>query len=75
MSTLKDFNDFLNFISPELMSGIFDDANKKAADIREKITLNDAAWLGNQIGIVSYTIALEILGLYHKWLEQESEDS
>ncbi len=54
------------------MSEILEDANKKASDIREKTNFNSAAWLGNQVGIISYTIALELLGLYHKWLEQES---
>lgn len=69
---MKDFNDFLKFISPDVMTAIFEDANKKASDIREKTDFTNVAWLGNQIGIISYTIALELLGLYHKWLEQES---
>lgn len=69
---MKDFNDFLASITPDDVADIMDDASQKAAEIREKTSLGDNTRFGNQIGIVSYTIALELLGLYHKWLEQDS---
>lgn len=35
-------------------------------------TSDDKTKLGNQIASISFTIALEILGLYHKWAEEEA---
>lgn len=61
------FNDFMATITPEHINSICDDANEKVAAIMP-------SGLGTQIGIVSYTIAIELLGLYHKWLEQELSD-
>ncbi|MDE7054418.1 MAG: hypothetical protein K2O84_06330 [Oscillospiraceae bacterium] len=69
---MKDFNEFLASITSDDVASIMSDANQKAAEIRAKTTSTEKTGLGDQIGIVSYTIALEILGLYHKWLEQDS---
>lgn len=69
---MKDFNEFLASISPEDTAEIMNDANQKALQMRETMDPHDPARFGNQIGAISYTIALELLGLYHKWLEQES---
>jgi len=68
-ANLKDFNDFLKSITQEDLNAIFEDANKKAAEARDAMS-SGKEYFGNQIGVVSYTIALELLGLYHKWLEQ-----
>ena len=29
--------------------------------------------IGNQIAVLSFTISLEVVGLYHAWLEQAQE--
>ena len=71
MTELKDFNDFLESISIEDAAAIMDDANYKAAEIRKNSPPNDPTRFGDQIGAISYTITLELLGLYHKWLEQD----
>ena len=70
---MKDFNEFLASITADDVADIMGDANQKAAEIRAKTMPGEKTALGDQIGIVSYTIALELLGLYHKWLEQDSE--
>lgn len=63
------FDDFLKTVTPEVLEQILNDANLKAAQAREdssRLTL----W-GNQVGVVSFTFSLELLRLYHKWIEQQ----
>ena len=67
---MKDFQDFIASLDEETVLGIVDDANLKASQIRED-TPPGASYLGNQIGVVSFTIALELLGCYHKWLHDD----
>ena len=69
---MKDFNEFLASITTDDVIDIMADANQKAAEIRAVTMPGEKTGLGDQIGIVSYTIALELLGLYHKWLDQDS---
>ncbi len=63
------FDDFLKTVTPEVIEQISNDANLKAAQVREGSS--GLTLLGNQIGMVSLTFSLELLGLYHKWLEQQ----
>lgn len=68
---MASFDDFMATLTPDILAGIFDDANLKAEEMR-KNSGSGLDSLGNQIGIVSYTISLELLACYHKWLEQQS---
>ena len=65
----RNFNDFVSSLTPEILAQIVDDANLKAAQVRAEKSGNAIA---NQIGAVSLTMSLELLGLYHNWLSQES---
>lgn len=67
---MKEFSDFLASITLDVFEDIMSDANQKAAEVRALQNADDKSNLGNQIAAVSYTIALELLALYHKWLEQ-----
>lgn len=64
---MKDFNDFISTLDEETINGIIDDANQKAENVRQN-TKNGGNMLGNQIGAISLTIALELIGCYHKWI-------
>lgn len=68
---MRSFNDFLNSFGPEEFMAIINDANQKAVEIKNKTSTPDELPLGNIIAITSYTISLELLGLYHKWLSEE----
>jgi len=74
MSVLKNFNDFISSISKEDATAIMEDASLKVAEIRSVTTPGSPDYFGNQIGALSYTIAIELLGLYHKWLWQDDQD-
>lgn len=67
---MLSFDDFMTTLTPDVLSGIIDDANLKAQQMRDK-SGNSLTSFGNQIGAVSYTISLELLACYHKWLEQQ----
>lgn len=71
---MQSFDEFMASFGPEEVMSIIDDANQKAQDIRNKMEPSDPAFFGTQIGAISYTIAIELLGLYHKWLEETSSD-
>lgn len=66
---MKDFNDFVASISEEDFFAIMKDASDKANKMKIRLG-DDPASLGTQVGAISYTIALELLGLYHKWTEE-----
>ena len=67
---LPDFQEFLATLTPETLMAICDDAQLKASQIREQTSPTDKSYLGNQIAVISYTMALELLATYHHWLEQ-----
>lgn len=67
---MKDFNDFLASITQDDVSAIMRDAADKSNRMKSQLG-NDPASLGTQIGAISYTVALELLGLYHHWAEEE----
>ena len=68
---LPPFEDFLATLDPDTISAIMGDASNAAkvvsntplADERDKFPL--------QVMSISYQVALEVLAVYHKWLEQE----
>lgn len=71
---IGDFNDFVATLTPEVVGQITADAQLKVEQMREDSDTNDKTWLGNQIAAISFTYALEILGFYHKWLEEQDLD-
>lgn len=69
---MKDFNEFLASITQEDVSAIMRDAADKASHMKSLLG-NDPTSLGTQIGAISYTVALELLGLYHHWLGEDPQ--
>lgn len=70
----KSFNDFVGSISQETIMQIADDVSLKLQDVRKAMDENNPAFLGTQVSAAAYTISLEILGLYHKWREENHLD-
>lgn len=68
---IGDFNDFANSISPEAVEAICNDANMKVQQMREDSNPKNRTYFGNQLFMLSYTVSIELLGLYHKWLEEQ----
>lgn len=66
---VKNFNDFLNNLTPDKISKIINEADKSVEIFRNQE--NDRTRLGNQIGGISLKITLGLLEEYHKWLHQE----
>lgn len=65
----KNFNDFLNNLTPDKISKIINEADKSVEIFRNQE--NERTRLGNQIGGISLKITLGLLEEYHKWLHQE----
>lgn len=65
----KNFNDFLNNLTPDKISKIVNEADKSVEIFRKQE--DDRTRLGNQVGGISIKITLGILEEYHKWLHQE----
>lgn len=65
----KNFNDFLNNLTPDKISKIVNEADKSIEIFRKQE--DDRTRLGNQIGGISLKINLGLLEEYHKWLHQE----
>lgn len=62
---MKDFNEFLATLTPGVFMEIFNDAKEKAEDTKYTKRSNMSS---DQIGAACFTIALELIGQYHKWL-------
>ena len=68
----KNFNDFLNNLTPDKISKIVNEADKSIEIFRKQE--DDRTRLGNQIGGISLKINLGLLEEYHKWLHQEDSN-
>lgn len=66
---VKNFNDFLNNLTPDKISKIANEADKSVEVFRNQE--DDRTRLGNQVGGISIKITLGLLEEYHKWLHQE----
>ena len=66
---VKNFNDFLNNLTPDKISKIVNKADKSVEVFRNQE--DDRTRLGNQVGGISIKITLGLLEEYHKWLHQE----
>lgn len=62
---LPDFQDFLCTLTPEKIAQIMEDAQVKAIQASPNGS-------GGEISAISWTISLELLALYHVWLENQS---
>lgn len=62
------FQDFLKDLAPETTEAIFSDAKAKSKIL-------DNAGLGEKITAISWTISLELLALYHTWLQDHLKDT
>lgn len=58
----KNFDDFLATLTPEVIEEICDIANSKTSELK------GFANFANSIGVQNITITLELLNLYHDWL-------
>lgn len=65
----KNFNDFLNNLTPDKISKIVNEADKSIEVFRNQE--DNVTRLGNQVGGISLKITLGLLEEYHKWLHQE----
>jgi hypothetical protein len=59
---MKDFNDFLKLLDKDMILAITDDVNQKVAGMPADATDS------TKNGVAAFTIATELLGIYHKWL-------
>ena len=68
---IGNFNDFIATLTQDTLEQIAADANLKLSQARDAMDSSDPSFVGTQISALSLTISLELLGLYHKWLEQQ----
>lgn len=62
------FQDFLSTLSPEKIEQIMLDAKAKCEEA-------SCMGSGEQISAISWTVSLELLALYHLWLEEALQDA
>lgn len=60
---LPSFQDFLSTLTPEKIEQIMSDAKAKFEE-------TSCMGSGEQICAISWTISMELLALYHLWLEE-----
>lgn len=70
---LPPFQDFMSTLDEKTLSGIMNDASNTEALVQNIPGLNPENLSRNQRRAESLIIALELLGCYHKWLEQSGE--
>lgn len=63
------FQEFLTCMDAETISGIMNDANNAMELVHEQ-NVDRENIPGLQLLSASYQISLELLAVYHKWLEQ-----
>lgn len=69
---MKNFEDFCKTVTGDEISSIFNDAEEILSIVREDST-RSPAYLGNQIGIISLSVALSVVQRYHEWLHDDTE--
>lgn len=62
-----DFQDFLGTLDSEKIEQILSDAKAKCEEV-------SSMGSGEQISVISWTVALELLALYHLWVEESLRD-
>ena len=71
---IPSFDDFLKTLTPDIMNQIGEDINLKLEQARSKITEDDPNFVGTQVSAIALTTSLEILGCYHKWIQERLAD-
>lgn len=66
---MKDFNEFLDTLTQDVINGIIADVNMKANNT-VSIPTTKGQRRAYQTTAISMTIAIELLGCYHKWLHE-----
>lgn len=61
---MKDFKEFLKLLDKDMVLAIVDDANQKVTNMPHDAT--DAT----KNGVTAFTIAIELLGIYHKRMSE-----
>lgn len=64
------FEEFLSTLDKDTISGIMKDANIAAKTAGNVPLTNNTDRPATQVLALSYQISLEVLAVYHKWLEQ-----
>ena len=67
---LPDFQDFMASLDPDTVAGIMKDANIAMKTVSERQDVRPENIPGLQLLSGSYQVSLELLAVYHKWLEQ-----
>ena len=67
---LPSFQEFIDSLDKETISGIMKDANNAAKLVLGTPVSDPQDLPGLQIQSVAFQISLELLAVYHKWLEQ-----
>lgn len=62
-----NFQEFLNALAPEKIERIMLDAKEKCEEA-------SCMGSGEQMAAISWTVSLELLALYHLWLEEALRD-
>lgn len=68
---LPPFEDFLASLDPDTISGIMKDASNAAKVVYDTPLAVESDRIPLQVLSISYQVSLEVLAVYHKWLEQE----
>lgn len=68
---IPDFSDFAATLTSETLSVIFKDANRAMELTADNPNINQDDLPGLQLLSGAYQIALELIGAYHVWLQQE----
>ena len=68
---IEPFEKFLNTLTPEIIEQITEKAGLRAEEVRNDPEADAKTFVGNQIAAISLTYSIELLSLYHKWLEQQ----
>lgn len=64
----KDFTDFLETLTPEIFENIADKINSNSYQFEFSLSPDGFKGLFNAVAISDINITLELLKLYHEWL-------
>lgn len=69
--SIGNFEDFLATLTPDVIEQIFSDAKLKSDQVLEAYKFSRTSCSGEQVSAITFTCSLELLALYHKWIETE----
>lgn len=68
---IPPFQEFMASLDSDTIAGIMKDANNAAKVVEETANISPESIPGLQIQSISFQVSLELLAVYHKWLEQQ----